>query len=128
MSAAPRRGAPAMDPGAPKLHPGPDKTGIADASGSGSAPRVTVSAGPNPAAESATILVNLPQAADMKIEVYDVRGALVSTVANGSFPAGNHVFAWRAADGRSRGPGSGVYFARVTVDGTGHVRKIIVLR
>jgi flagellar hook assembly protein FlgD len=103
-------------------------TGILDDPGAGSAPRVSVSNAPNPTAETATIRVGLPRAARVKIEIYDVRGALVSTIADGSFAPGEHSFPWSVVAGGAGGAGSGVYFARVTVDGAEQVRKITVVR
>jgi hypothetical protein len=76
------------------------------------APKVSVSNAPNPFAET----------------IYDVRGSLVSTVADGSFAPGEHAFPWSVSGGGSNGVGSGVYFARITVGASEHVRKLIVVR
>lgn len=103
-------------------------TGILDDPGAGSAPRVTVTSGPNPAAETVMIRVQFAEAARLRIAIYDVRGALVSTIADGSFAPGEHAFPWNGSASGLRGAGSGVYFARVTVDGTEQVRKITVVR
>ncbi|MBP2681350.1 MAG: hypothetical protein H6Q78_1213 [Candidatus Krumholzibacteriota bacterium] len=103
-------------------------TGILDDPDRGTAPRVTVSHAPNPVPETTTIRVRLPEAAHVKIAIYDVRGALVSTLVDGPAAAGEHAFTWGVSDGRSNRAGSGVYFARITVDGAEQVRKIAVVR
>jgi hypothetical protein len=103
-------------------------TGILDDPGAGSAPRVTATSAPNPAAGTTTIRVHLPKAARVNIAIYDVRGALVSTIADGFFAPGEHSFPWSVLAGGRGGAGSGVYFARVTVDGAEQVRKITVVR
>ena len=102
-------------------------TSIVDHPDAASAPRVAVSSGPNPTAESMALRIHLSQAARVRIAIYDGRGALVSTVAEGYFTGGDHDFPWSAAEGRERA-GSGVYFARVTVDEEEHVRKITIVR
>ena len=103
-------------------------TGILDDPGAGRAPRATVTSGPNPAAETVMIRVHLAQAGRVKISVYDVRGALVSTVADEPLAPGEHAFPWSVSAGGVRGAGTGVYFARITVDGAEQVRKITVVR
>jgi hypothetical protein len=92
------------------------------------APKVSVSNAPNPFAETTTIRIHLPETARVKIGIYDVRGSLVSTVADGSFAPGEHAFPWSVSGGGSNGVGSGVYFARITVGASEHVRKLIVVR
>jgi hypothetical protein len=103
-------------------------TGILDGPDRGTAPRVTVSHAPNPVSETTTIRVSLPKAAYVQIGIYDVRGALITTIADGSFAPGDHAFPWSFFDGPAGGAASGVYFARVTVDGAEQVRKITVVR
>jgi hypothetical protein len=103
-------------------------TGILDDSDRGTSPRVTVSNAPNPFTETTTIRVRLSETAHVKIAIYDVSGALVSTLADGPAGPGEHAFTWGVSDGRAGGAANGVYFARVTVNGAERVRKITVVR
>jgi len=103
-------------------------TGIADRDQRHVVPRVSVSNAPNPFGEATAIRVHLPKAAHVQIGIYDVRGALVSTLVDGPIGPGENAFFWSAGGGRDGGAGSGVYFARITVDGAPQVRKLTVVR
>ncbi|MCB1182548.1 hypothetical protein KDM41_03875 [bacterium] len=87
---------------------------------------------PNPSSGASRFQFVLPDAADVSLKVYDVRGRLVKAVAVGRFEPGGHVLAFdgRGPDGRTLA--DGIYFARLTVrDGTGRhdeTRKLVILR
>ncbi|MCB2212571.1 T9SS type A sorting domain-containing protein [bacterium] len=51
---------------------------------------ITLSAYPNPFNAVTTLSVNLPEAADLRVQVFDVRGRLVTTVTDGRAEAGRH--------------------------------------
>jgi flagellar hook assembly protein FlgD len=52
-----------------------------------------------------------------KLELYDVRGRLVRRLADGLAPAGDHGARWDLTDDNGARVGTGLYFARVAVDG-----------
>ncbi len=60
------------------------------------------------------LLVDLERPADGRVEIFDLAGRRVRTLADGALPAGATVLAWdgRTAVGAKAGPG--VYFARLT--------------
>jgi hypothetical protein len=62
--------------------------------------------------------LDLPQAAQVRIRLYDVRGREVATLFEGAAPAGRRSFALQAG-GRSLS--SGVYFGRAVVESEGRV-------
>ncbi len=66
------------------------------------------SASPNPTSGSAALSFTLGAAADVAVEVFDVLGRRVATLADGPRPAGAHEVAW---DGRALA--SGVYHVRL---------------
>ena len=103
-------------------------TGIADTDYRNIAPKVFISNAPNPFSASTTFSLCLPEAAHVKICIYDVRGALVSTVVDRIVAPGQHEFPWRVGDGRIGEPGSGVYLARVYAGGSVQTRKIVIIR
>jgi Secretion system C-terminal sorting domain len=79
---------------------------------------------PNPFNASTMISVALPDAVDLSVVVYNVRGQQVAELANGQFNAGNHTFTIDAS-----GMASGLYFVRATVPGQlDQVQKMMLVR
>ncbi len=83
----------------------------------------------NPVRGPVQFMIYLPRAGSVELKILDVRGSLVRTVLQGAGVPGEHRFSW---DGRPRGGGaltSGIYFARLTVDGRPEpARKMLVMR
>ncbi|MCB2211277.1 S8 family peptidase [bacterium] len=67
---------------------------------------------PNPFNPTTSFSLQLPEAAQVSIQVYNVRGQLVSTIADGQISAGNHQFTFDGAN-----LSAGVYFLRASVPG-----------
>jgi flagellar hook assembly protein FlgD len=86
-------------------------------------------ASPNPFRGSTEISFDAPQAAAAaRVEVLDVRGRRVATLASRPAIAGAHRAAW---DGRDEGGAplpAGVYFVRLEGQGIDAVRKVTLLR
>jgi hypothetical protein len=79
---------------------------------------------PNPFNERATISLSLPETGEVRVQVYDVTGRLVTTLRDGVLNAGVHRLEWDAT-----GQASGVYFLSVThTDGEQTVRKLALVR
>lgn len=71
--------------------------------------------GSNPARGHAAFGYAIPRShsnGSVKLRIYDVRGRLLSTLVNGSKPAGQHFAAWSGHDARGNRAASGTYFAR----------------
>ncbi len=79
---------------------------------------------PNPITRETTLHFELPSVAPVRIEVFDLTGRLMATVADRTFEAGRHDVRWDAAGGRTP---PGLYFARFTTPGHHAVQRIIVL-
>jgi hypothetical protein len=103
-------------------------TGVAEMDGRHGTAPLFVSNSPNPFSASTTISLHLPDAAHVKIGIYDVVGRLVSTVVDRRLAPGRHEFPWQVGDDGTIGPGSGVYFVRALTGGSVHVRKMVVIR
>lgn len=72
---------------------------------------------PNPTAGGAAIRLDLSQAADGNLAVFDPSGRLVATLRRGGLAPGQHVMTW---DGRSESGlpvASGIYFVRFSATG-----------
>ena len=73
----------------------------------------------------ATVRLGIAHAGRVQVNIYDVAGRRVRTLADRVFPAGEQVLQWDGTDDAGRAVGRGVYFVRSSNDkGTG---RIIVL-
>jgi hypothetical protein len=82
---------------------------------------------PNPFAARTALHFELAWEGDVALEIFDVRGARVRTLATGRWPAGAHAVAWdgRRDDGQRTAPG--VYMARLAAGGYRATRKLVVI-
>ena len=83
---------------------------------------------PNPFNPTATISFSLPEAADVELAVYDVRGRLVTVLESGRHDAGPHATVWHGTDSTGRQVGSGVYFVRLIADEEVATRKMVLVK
>ena len=75
--------------------------------------------GRNPARGAAAIAYRVGRPGRVRVDVFDVRGALVRTVEEGTFPAGDRSASWDGRGGSGAKAPAGVYLFRVdTPDGT----------
>ncbi len=78
---------------------------------------------PNPFNPSTTIRFSLPQAGEVKLQVFDVNGRLVSTLVNGSMNAGSHT-----ATFHSGSLSSGTYVYRLDTPAGSVTRKMTLIK
>ncbi len=88
---------------------------------------------PNPFNPTTRIEYRLPETgpggkARVSLIVYDVRGAKVRELVNGTQPAGKHVVDWDGRNDAGQTVGSGVYFYRMTSGAFSDVRKMVLLK
>ena len=83
---------------------------------------------PNPANPTATIYVELPQTANVSLVIYNLLGQNVRTLVHEAREAGRYSVVWDGRDAQGVAVGSGLYFARLEVEGTVHTRKLLLLR
>jgi len=84
---------------------------------------------PNPATAAATIAFGLPARAHVRVGVYDVRGRLVSTLADRDFDPGRHELRWDGRDSGGARVHAGIYFWRMTSSaGTRTERQVLLAR
>ncbi len=72
---------------------------------------------PNPFNPATTIVVELAQEGPMQVEVYDMLGRRVRSLADGVHAAGLHSFEWNGTDDQGSAVETGIYFARLTANG-----------
>jgi len=78
---------------------------------------------PNPFNPITRIEFALPEAGQASIEVYNIAGQKVATIADGAFDAGRHTVDWNASD-----LASGIYFYRLNTDHFSTTRKMVLLK
>ncbi len=77
---------------------------------------------PNPATGYTQIDITLNKSNDLLVQVYDLFGNHVTTLANGNYAQGKHVL-----NMNTKGLASGVYFYTVTCGGTTVTKRMLVL-
>jgi hypothetical protein len=70
----------------------------------------------NPATGAALIRFTLPSAGRADVAVYDARGSLVRTLAQGQHAAGGHAIQWDGADHSGSAVAQGFYLIRIQTD------------
>jgi hypothetical protein len=77
---------------------------------------------PNPASGPMRIMFSLASAARVRLDVVDLAGREVTTLAQGWREAGTHEVTWNP-----RSAGAGIYFVRYRAGGVSAVRRVVVL-
>ncbi|MBU1355460.1 MAG: Ig-like domain-containing protein [Candidatus Edwardsbacteria bacterium] len=86
------------------------------------------SAAPNPMTSGTTIRFSLPASAQVSLEVFNVLGQKVTTLANGKLAAGYHTINWNGTDRNGAKLASGVYIYQLrTMDKT-LTKRMTILR
>ena len=83
---------------------------------------------PNPFNPVTRISFELPEGAMLRIEVFDVSGRRVSTLAEAWYEAGRHEMDWHAEDLSGRELSSGVYLLRLSGDLGLKTQRLVLLR
>jgi hypothetical protein len=74
---------------------------------------LTLGSHPNPLSGATTISYALPVAGEASVEIFDIQGRKIMTLAGGHHEAGYHTVAWDGHDSENRPAVSGVYFCRL---------------
>ena len=83
---------------------------------------------PNPFNPSTTISYKLGKPANVRLVVYDVAGRLINTLLSQIQNEGRYSVQWNASDNRGAKLASGMYFARLQVDGQVAIKKMILTK
>jgi hypothetical protein len=86
-------------------------------------------ASPNPFSETTSIAYTVPtQGGYVEITVYDVSGREIRRLLTGEMPGGHGLAVWDGKDNTGERVASGVYFARLDVDGLTAMGKLMILK
>lgn len=91
------------------------------------ASRLAFTAGPNPTRGSLRFALTVGEAADAKLEVFDVTGRRVATPYAGRLEAGTHSLDWDASGADGARVSQGVYFARFEALGRTQLVRLSIL-
>ena len=80
---------------------------------------------PNPSLGAFRFSFDLPMAAPVRLEVFDLSGRQVATVVAGDQDAGHHELRWDARG--SSGVSAGLYFARFSTPGLERTARLVIL-
>ncbi len=109
-----------------------DQTGITEQTETGGvSPLCFHSIYPNPCTSSASISFYLGglSATDVRIEVYDMHGRMVSVLTDDLIDPGNHIVSWDGRDENGTHVPSGVYFCRgITKTGSTASSRLVLLK
>ncbi|MDO9067626.1 MAG: FlgD immunoglobulin-like domain containing protein, partial [Deltaproteobacteria bacterium] len=86
-------------------------------------------ASPNPVTGGRTLIrFSLPEQADVKLEVFNVLGQKVATLAEGRLEKGFHSVNWNGSDGNGQKLSSGVYVYQLKALGKSLVKRMTLIR
>ncbi|MBD3179659.1 MAG: T9SS type A sorting domain-containing protein, partial [Candidatus Latescibacteria bacterium] len=83
---------------------------------------------PNPFNPVTSIRFSIPEEGRVNISVFDIRGRLVATLADGEFPAGSHTVSWDGRNLYGSEVSSGVYLYRLATGKKNLTRKMVMIR
>ena len=83
---------------------------------------------PNPMGRKGMIDYAVPRVMTLSVNLYDITGRQVRSWLRNSLPAGYHSMTWDLRDDEGNPVPNGTYFLRITGEGAGKNRKIVVLR
>lgn len=72
--------------------------------------------------------LTLPGRSEVKVDVFDARGARVCRVFDGSLEGGARTLVWDGRDGQGRAVASGVYFVHARVDERNLTGRVLIVR
>lgn len=81
---------------------------------------------PNPFNISTNITINLKQAGNVRISMFDILGREIKLISNSFLKKGTHMFTWNGIDKNNNTVSSGNYFLRVSSDNFVTVKKLII--
>ena len=83
---------------------------------------------PNPFNHATHIGFTLKRPSAVSLQVFNTRGQLVATLAEGTWPAGTYQTAWDGRDAQGQAVSSGVYIVRLDAGGWRATRKMVLLQ
>ncbi len=83
---------------------------------------------PNPFNPTTTIAYSLPEASNVQLDIYNIKGQLVKSLVNAEMPAGMHSVVWDGRDMNNQAVASGVYFYRVSSPKNTQTKRMLLMK
>ncbi|MFQ6112655.1 MAG: FlgD immunoglobulin-like domain containing protein [bacterium] len=83
---------------------------------------------PNPFNPSTKIIYDVPRAAEVKLQVYNLLGQQIRTLFDGKKAAGTYTTQWDGLNDKGEQVAAGVYFLRLETDNLSLTRKMLLVR
>jgi hypothetical protein len=83
---------------------------------------------PNPFTTSTAIAFSVAERSDVLLEIFDVTGRRVTTLARDTYGPGHYSLDWLGLDSAGRSVASGVYVSRLTVGPWAQSQRLLKLR
>ena len=83
---------------------------------------------PNPFNPSTTIDVSVAFDTQITLNIYDINGRLVSTLADGVYDTGYHSFVWNGLDQTGNKVSAGIYFYSLQTEGMSMTKKMMLMK
>jgi len=83
---------------------------------------------PNPFHGTLTIRFGLAREGQARLELFDVAGRQVQTLASGTLAPGPHVVRWDGRDHQGRDVHTGIYFVRFTTPSRVFLKRVVAVR
>lgn len=83
---------------------------------------------PNPFNPTTTIRFDIPQASEVRLNIYNSVGQLVRTLVNDFYATGAYTVTWDARDDAGLRVASGLYYYRISAGDFNSVRKLVLMK
>ncbi len=83
---------------------------------------------PNPFNKSTSIKYSLARDSNVKLDIYNVKGQLVKTLAQGKAKAGENTLTWNGEDSNGKKVSTGLYFYKLQSAGKTLTRKLLLIK
>ncbi len=80
---------------------------------------------PNPSRDVVSMVLTLPTDSEVAVDLFDITGRHVRSLASGAHAAGEHRLVWDGRDNDGMNAGAGVYFARARIGGQALKRTLV---
>ncbi|MBD3219132.1 MAG: S8 family serine peptidase [candidate division Zixibacteria bacterium] len=83
---------------------------------------------PNPFNPRTRISFSLPENSHVNIEIFNILGQRVTTLADDNYPAGNHDVIWESRNSNGENVSTGIYFYRLTTERFTQTKRMLLLK
>jgi hypothetical protein len=83
---------------------------------------------PNPFNPSTTIEYNIPNAGNVKVQIFDINGQILKVLDEGFKDRGSYRITWNGNDGNNNSVASGFYIYSVTFNNTNISKKLLLIK